>query len=63
MGVFPIYGVDVSCEVGNCGTCKVKVTGGKVEHRRTALTKEKKEESMLSCVSRGMGKIEIKIGE
>lgn len=55
--------VGSSCEVGNCGTCKVKVTCGKVEHRGTALSEEDKEGEMLSCVSRGVGKIEIEIGE
>ncbi|KAF2105991.1 MOSC domain-containing protein [Lophiotrema nucula] len=50
-----------SCEVGNCGTCKVKVKCGKVEHRGTALTAEEKKDSMLSCVSRGVGRIAIEI--
>jgi len=55
--------VGSSCEVGNCGTCKVRVKCGKVEHRGTALTSEEKESEMLSCVSRGIGKIEIEILE
>ncbi|KAK7951792.1 uncharacterized protein PG986_007520 [Apiospora aurea] len=50
-----------SCEVGNCGTCKVGLKGGKVEHRGTALMEDEKKDSMLSCVSRGMGKIVIEI--
>jgi MOSC domain-containing protein YiiM/ferredoxin-NADP reductase len=49
--------VDSSCEVGNCGTCKVDVCGGKVLHKGTGLFEEEKESSMLSCVSRGVGKI------
>lgn len=55
--------VGSSCEVGNCGTCKVTVKCGQVEHRGTALTLEEKEGALLSCVSRGVGKIEIEIGE
>lgn len=50
-----------SCEVGNCGTCKVKVRSGRVEHRGTALLDEDKAGSMLSCVSRGIGRITIEI--
>ncbi|KAK8056627.1 hypothetical protein PG993_001854 [Apiospora rasikravindrae] len=50
-----------SCEVGNCGTCKVSLKRGNVEHRGTALMEDEKKDSMLSCVSRGMGKIVIEI--
>ena len=53
------WSVDSSCEVGNCGTCRVEVCGGEdgrraeVEHRGTGLSKEEKDEGMLlSCVSR-----------
>ncbi|KAH6665908.1 phenoxybenzoate dioxygenase subunit beta [Plectosphaerella plurivora] len=53
--------VDSSCEVGNCGTCKVGVRSGRVEHRGTALTAAEKDVSMLSCVSRGIGRIVVEI--
>ncbi|XXH04292.1 hypothetical protein Hte_010706 [Hypoxylon texense] len=53
--------VPSSCEVGNCGTCKVVVRSGRVEHRGTALLDEEKREAMLSCVSRGIGRIAIEI--
>lgn len=53
--------VPSSCEVGNCGTCKVELRAGKVEHRGTALTQEEKATAMLACVSRGMGRIVIDI--
>ncbi|OTA80349.1 hypothetical protein M434DRAFT_86430 [Hypoxylon sp. CO27-5] len=53
--------VPSSCEVGNCGTCKVALRSGRVEHRGTALMDEEKKEAMLSCVSRGIGKIAIEI--
>jgi ferredoxin-NADP reductase len=46
--------VDSSCETGNCGTCRVEVCAGKVEHRGSALSEEDKRVAMLSCVSRGM---------
>ncbi|CAO2647670.1 Nn.00g085920.m01.CDS01 [Neocucurbitaria sp. VM-36] len=49
--------IDSSCEVGNCGTCRVDVCEGRVEHRGTGLLEEEKCGSMLSCVSRGVGRI------
>ncbi|KAH7399900.1 MOSC domain-containing protein [Cadophora sp. MPI-SDFR-AT-0126] len=52
--------IDSSCEVGNCGSCRVMVKEGEVEHRGSALSKEDKEEgAMLSCVSRGVGRVRI----
>ncbi|ORY68665.1 MOSC domain-containing protein [Pseudomassariella vexata] len=54
--------VPSSCEVGNCGTCRVTVRSGRVEHRGSALGEEEKGEGvMLSCVSRGVGPIVIEI--
>ncbi|KAK0102361.1 hypothetical protein ONS95_005982 [Cadophora gregata] len=54
------FEIDSSCEVGNCGACRVTVTEGEVEHRGSALSKEDKEEGgMLSCVSRGVGRLRI----
>jgi ferredoxin-NADP reductase len=50
-----------SCEVGNCGTCKISLKSGLVSHRGTALTQEDKITSMLSCVSRGIGRIVVEI--
>jgi MOSC domain-containing protein YiiM/ferredoxin-NADP reductase len=54
-------GIDVqsTCEVGNCGTCKVSLCSGRVEHRGTGLSEKEKKSSMLSCVSRGIGRITI----
>ncbi|KAH6629056.1 pyruvate kinase-like protein [Boeremia exigua] len=49
--------IDSSCEVGNCGTCKVDVCDGRVEHQGTGLLDEEKCGAMLSCVSRGVGRI------
>lgn len=60
---FGLEGRDIpsSCEVGNCGTCKIRLRSGRVEHRGTALMEEDKAEAMLSCVSRGVGRITIEI--
>jgi MOSC domain-containing protein YiiM/ferredoxin-NADP reductase len=54
-------GLDVSssCEVGNCGTCRIDVLSGEVDHRGTGLMEWEKTHSMLSCVSRGRGEITL----
>jgi len=49
--------VDSSCEAGNCGSCRVGVRSGRIEHRGTALLESEKDTAMLSCVSRGIGHI------
>jgi ferredoxin-NADP reductase len=51
--------VDSSCETGNCGTCRVEVCSGKVDHRGSALSEEEKGKAMLTCVSRGIDHIVI----
>ncbi|KAI8963579.1 PK beta-barrel-protein domain-containing protein-like protein [Daldinia sp. FL1419] len=53
------FEIDSSCLVGNCGTCMVDVCKGKVIHQGVALEEEQKESSMLTCVSRGQGRIVI----
>jgi ferredoxin-NADP reductase len=55
------FDVDSSCEVGNCGTCRVTLCGGQVQHRGTALVKEEQEREMLSCISRGVGRIVLEL--
>ncbi|RDW67455.1 uncharacterized protein DSM5745_09321 [Aspergillus mulundensis] len=55
------FGVSSSCEVGNCGTCRVPVKCGRVEHRGSALTKDEQRFEMLACVSRGVGHIVVEI--
>ncbi|KAG6006556.1 hypothetical protein E4U54_000156 [Claviceps lovelessii] len=50
-----------SCEVGNCGTCKVILKGGRVHHRGTALLPDEKDSAMLACVSRGIGRVRIEV--
>ncbi|NLE80741.1 MAG: oxidoreductase [Rhodococcus sp.] len=48
-------GVSYSCQQGFCGTCKVRVLSGEVDHRDKLLTEEERETSMLTCVSRSAG--------
>ncbi|KAH8880020.1 MOSC domain-containing protein [Thozetella sp. PMI_491] len=57
------FGDDIpsSCEVGNCGTCKINLKEGRVDHRGTALAEEEKATSMLACVSRGIGRIAVEV--
>jgi MOSC domain-containing protein YiiM/ferredoxin-NADP reductase len=51
------FDIPSSCEVGNCGTCRVGVKSGRIEHRGTGLMDHEKGGAMLSCVSRGIGEI------
>lgn len=48
-------GVAYSCQQGFCGTCKVRVLDGQVEHRDSLLTGDERDEAMLVCVSRSAG--------
>lgn len=45
-------GVAYSCQQGFCGTCKVQVLEGEVEHRDRSLLEHERKNSMLICVSR-----------
>ncbi|WP_084522735.1 PDR/VanB family oxidoreductase [Nocardia inohanensis] len=47
--------IGYSCQQGFCGTCKVRVLAGAVEHRDRALTESERAEQMLICVSRAAG--------
>jgi dimethylamine monooxygenase subunit B len=55
--------VPYSCRVGGCGTCEVKVIVGKIVHFDSFLTEEQQCSNtlMLSCVSRGVGTLVLKI--
>ncbi|KAH7176794.1 pyruvate kinase-like protein [Dactylonectria macrodidyma] len=53
------FDIESSCLVGNCGTCMVQHCGGEVIHNGVALDQEQKETVMLSCVSRGKGRVVI----
>ena len=49
-----------SCQQGFCGTCRVRVLEGAVDHRDTLLTDPEREAGMmLVCVSRSMGDAEL----
>jgi phthalate 4,5-dioxygenase reductase subunit len=50
-------GLDVpsSCETGTCGTCRVKVLAGEVDHRDLVLSHAEKANTMMICVSRAKG--------
>ncbi|RSM87455.1 phthalate 4,5-dioxygenase [Kibdelosporangium aridum] len=47
--------VDSSCEAGVCGTCRLSVLDGEVEHRDCVLTETQRVSSLLACVGRGPG--------
>ncbi|KAI3325637.1 PK beta-barrel-protein domain-containing protein-like protein [Xylariaceae sp. AK1471] len=53
------FDIDSSCLAGNCGACMVDHCKGEVVHQGVALDDEQKETSMLSCVSRGKGRITV----
>jgi ferredoxin-NADP reductase len=46
-----------SCQQGFCGTCRVRVLTGEVEHRDHVLTEDERAGHMMLCVSRGRGEI------
>lgn len=48
------YKIKVLCTDGVCGTCKVKLLGGKADHRDEVLTDEEREKFIQVCVSRAM---------
>ncbi|KAL4899354.1 hypothetical protein BDW74DRAFT_189377 [Aspergillus multicolor] len=55
------FDIPSSCEAGNCGTCRVGVRRGRIEHRGTGLPEAEKGNAMLSCVSRGVGTIVLEL--
>ena len=49
-----------SCQQGFCGTCRIRVLAGPVEHRDTLLTEPEREAGMmLICISRAAGDTEL----
>ncbi|KAL4860885.1 hypothetical protein BDV12DRAFT_181006 [Aspergillus spectabilis] len=55
------FDIPSSCEAGNCGTCKVGVKQGRIDHRGTGLPEAEKCSAMLSCVSRGVGTVVLEL--
>lgn len=53
------FEIESSCLVGNCGTCMVDYCKGEIQHRGTAIGDEMREDSMLTCVSRGKGRVVV----
>jgi MOSC domain-containing protein YiiM/ferredoxin-NADP reductase len=53
------FDIDSSCLAGNCGSCMVDYCKGEVVHQGVALDDEQKNTSLLSCVSRGKGRITV----
>ncbi|MCX5044330.1 PDR/VanB family oxidoreductase [Aldersonia sp. NBC_00410] len=51
-----VPGAAYSCRQGFCGTCRVAVLAGEVDHRDRTLTDSERSTHMLSCVSRAAGK-------
>jgi vanillate O-demethylase ferredoxin subunit len=50
--------IPTSCEQGMCGTCKVKVLEGDIDHRDKRLSPEQKAEGyFMACVSRAKGEL------
>ncbi|NDW00210.1 PDR/VanB family oxidoreductase [Salipiger sp. PrR002] len=47
--------VDSSCEIGSCGTCKLRFLQGHPLHRDLLLTDTERKTHLLSCVSRAEG--------
>ena len=47
--------VPSSCETGTCGTCRVKVLAGEIDHRDLVLSRAEKANTMMICVSRAKG--------
>ncbi|KAL4890280.1 pyruvate kinase-like protein [Aspergillus ambiguus] len=57
------FDVPSGCLNGNCGTCMIPYSEGSVCHRGIALPEEDRCENMLSCTSRGEGRITIDVTE
>jgi ferredoxin-NADP reductase len=53
------YAIPSLCRQGVCGECRVPVRSGTVVHRDLFLTGEERTHSMMACVSRGSGRVEL----
>lgn len=51
--------VPSSCESGTCGSCRMKLVSGEVEHRDFVLESGEYDKAIMICVSRGKESIEI----
>jgi ferredoxin-NADP reductase len=53
------HAVPSLCHQGVCGECRVPVLSGTVLHRDLYLTDQERRDSMMACVSRGIGRVEL----
>lgn len=53
------YAIPNLCRQGVCGECRVPVHSGAVLHRDLFLTDAERRDSMMACVSRGSGRVEL----
>ncbi|MCV7347932.1 PDR/VanB family oxidoreductase [Mycolicibacterium rhodesiae] len=53
------YVIPNLCRQGVCGECRVPVRSGVVQHRDLFLTDDERRDSMMACVSRGSGRVEL----
>ncbi len=53
------HAVPSMCRQGVCGECRVPVRAGAVLHRDLYLSEDQRAESMMACVSRGVGRVEL----
>lgn len=49
--------VEMSCQSGLCGTCKVRYLAGEVDHQDCILSEAQQEQFLTACVSRAKGKL------
>ncbi|NTY58606.1 2Fe-2S iron-sulfur cluster-binding protein [Mycolicibacterium sphagni] len=49
------------CHQGVCGECRVPVRAGSVVHRDLYLSDDERRDSMMACVSRGSGRLELEL--
>lgn len=56
-------GVDVPslCEAGTCGTCRIGLLRGDVQHNDMVLSKRERRTAIISCVSRARGEIVLSV--
>ena len=53
--------VNYSCEGGVCGSCVVPLLSGEVIHEDEYLTQDEHDSKICTCVSRGVGHIELDV--
>lgn len=55
------FDIVYSCKSGACGACKVKVCGGEIDYKSTALLAKEIGTALQTCVDRGLGKLKVEI--